>query len=300
MSPSASPPPKSFLDTSTVIKLQLGASIQRDYLFEAIPRKWYINNYVRMEFYRRVIIECIEVYFESADSRYTTLGDVFSAYAERFGRQAKIATNVMANMKADGYSLSEPKDKEVLRQKLQDFIFSLALQFREAFIDMGKDPSQCSRVPRPIRLPKEPSDRDAVLRAAALTFAQKEECRRRCTVHHLFQSQPYTGKLEAISGTTANDASLEKIRKATKTARENPSRITCASCSKMGDAIIAISLDPAWRLHSMDGVHQFLSEAINLEFKIHPSVAALMRLSSKGSVAGGEPSSTPSGTISPQ
>jgi hypothetical protein len=277
MSPSETTPAKSFLDTSTVHKLQLGPAIQRAYLAKAIPHNWYINNYVRMEFYRRVIIECVEIYFESGDPIYTSLGDVFNSYAERFGRAPKLAAAVMANMETDGYSLSSPADKEALRQKLQDFAFTMALQISETFRNMGKDPTRCSRVPHPIRLPRNASQREAVLRSAALTFTMDHECRKRCTVQHLFESQPYKGKLHAIRATATNDGNLERIRKAIDTAYKDPSAITCRSCGKMGDAIIASSLDATWKLHSMDGAHRLISEAINLEFEIHPSLAALKR-----------------------
>jgi hypothetical protein len=37
------------------------------------------------------------------------------------------------------------------------------------------------------------------------------------------------------------------------------------------------SLDPAWKLHSMDGVHAHISEAIKLDSQIHPSFAALKK-----------------------
>src|SRR6266446_725033 len=123
MSPIQSAPVKSFLDTSVVYKLQVGTSAHKAHLSTAVPKSWYVNNYVQMEFYRALLIECVQVYFEGADAIYITFGDVFNGYAERFGRQPKIAVNVLTNMQTDGYSLSEPKDKEVLRQRLQDFVF---------------------------------------------------------------------------------------------------------------------------------------------------------------------------------
>jgi hypothetical protein len=277
MSPIQSAPVKSFLDTSVVYKLQVGTSAHKAHLSIAVPKNWYVNNYVQMEFYRALLIECVQVYFEGADTIYITFGDVFNGYAERFGRQPKIAVNVLTNMQTDGYSLSEPKDKEVLRQRLQDFVFIMAQQFRDWFTDMGKDPSRCSRVPHPIRIPKDPSDRDAVLRKVAITFGQTVECRNRCSIDHLFASAVYKPKLDAIASTTVDDKALEKIRTAIQKAQKDPNGITCNSCGRMGDAIIATSLDPAWKLHSMDGVHAHISKAISLDSEIHPSFAALKK-----------------------
>ena len=56
---------------------------------QGIPQKWYVNNYVQMEFYRAFLMECIEVYFESADPSYRTFGEVFNVYAEGFREATK-------------------------------------------------------------------------------------------------------------------------------------------------------------------------------------------------------------------
>jgi hypothetical protein len=268
---------KAFLDTSVVYKLQVGTSAQQAHLSAAIPNTRYVNNYVQMEFYRALLIECVQVYFEGAHEIYVTFGDVFKGYAERFGRQPKIAVNILTSMQTDGYSLAAPNDKEVLRQRLQDFVFIMAQQFRDRFTDNGKDPSKCARVPHPIRIPKDPTERDTVLRRIALTFGQTAECRKRCTIDHMFKSSTYKQKLEAIASTTVDDKALDKIRHAILRAQKDPSSITCSLCGKMGDAIIAASLDPAWKLHSMDGVHAHISKAITLDSEIHPSFAALKR-----------------------
>src|SRR5690349_22949940 len=174
MSPPPAHTPKSFVDTSAVYKLQVGITAHREYLLSAIPKNWYVNNYVRMEFYRALLVQCVEIYFESADPIYVTFGDVFNAYAERYGRQPKIAVNVLTTMQSDGFLLSNPNDKEILRQKLQDFVFTMAQQFRDLFVDMGKDPSNCARVPHPLKIPRDASERDAVLRATAISFNRKD------------------------------------------------------------------------------------------------------------------------------
>jgi hypothetical protein len=286
--PNDKPTTNSFLDTSVAYKLQTGTSAHREYLLGRIPRNWYINNYVRMEYYRTCLIEWIYLYFESADARYRTFGDAFKSYAEGFGRQSKTAVNVVCTMELDGYSFINPAEKEVCRQKLQDFVFEMAFQFQEIFTDMGKDPTRCARVPHPIRLPDEPADRDEVLRRVAWAFDQEKECRSRCSIHNLFEARTYKDKMEAIASASARgkaEEALDRIRAAIAEADAKPSGITCQSCSKMGDAVIATLLDSAWKLHSLDTVHGPISEAIGLEFEIHPSDAAL-RKASKSAAAG--------------
>jgi hypothetical protein len=271
------PSHKSFLDTSVVFKLQVGDTAHKEHLSNAIPQKWYVNNYVEMEFYRAFLMQCIEVYFESADPSYVTFGDVFKVYAEGFGRQAKVVASVLTSMESDGYSLTNPNDKEFLRQRLQDFIFFMAQQFRTNFTDMGADPSKCARVPHPIKLPKDPSERDAVLRKAFLTFDDKKACRKGCSIESLFMSEKYKNKLEVVAATTVDSDALEKIRKAIRKAQGNPSAITCTACSKMGDVVAVASLDSAWKFHSMDSVHEHICESITMTFAIHQSSKAVVK-----------------------
>jgi hypothetical protein len=137
--------PKSFLDTSVVNKLQLGTSQIREYLSSAIPQKWYINNYVRMEYFRHSLIVWINLYFESAEAKHKTFGDAWKLYSEGFGREAKVAVSALTTMEADGFSFTKEEDKPFCRSKLQDFIYSMALQFGEMFTDMGGDPTHCAR-----------------------------------------------------------------------------------------------------------------------------------------------------------
>lgn len=161
--------------------------------------------------------------------------------------------------------------------KLQDLVFEMALQFQEEFTDMGKDPTKCARVPEPIGLP-EPLDRDSTLRRVLFVFSAHKDCRSRCSIHHLFEREPYKKKLDAISAVPAQGKvkdSLERIGEAIATAQTEPGGITCSSCGRMGDAVIASLLDADWKLHSMDSVHGPISEAVGLEYQIHPSLAAL-------------------------
>ena len=60
-------------------------------------------------------------------------------------------------------------------------------------------------------------------------------------------------------------------------ATKDPAAITCQMCSKMGDAVIASALNPAWKLHSIDTVHAPIAEALKLEYQIHPGEKALAR-----------------------
>jgi hypothetical protein len=89
----------------------------------------------------------------------------------------------------------------------------------------AKDPTKCSRVPHPIKLPKDVTERDAVLRRAALVFANEDECRKGCTIQNVFESDKYKDKIATVASSNVEDKALEKIRVAIKKAQEKPSGI---------------------------------------------------------------------------
>jgi len=269
---------KSFLDTSVVCKLHVGTSLQQEHLSNAIPKDWYVDSYIKMEFYRACLMQWIYLYFESGESIHNTFGDAMKYYSQRFSREAKATVNAIGSLEFHGFSMTRPEHKEGCRQRLLDFIFEIAIQFRETFKDTGNNPTRCARVPSLIKLPERASERDGILQAVRSTFDNVKECRSKCQIENLFDRESYKTKLDAVSKTTKKTEPLEKIREAITTAQADPSRITCRLCAKMGDAIIASILDPAWKLHSLDSAHETISEAIGLEYQIHPSDAALRNM----------------------
>jgi hypothetical protein len=273
-------PTRSFADTTVVLKLEVGTSLHYDHLTEAIPAPRYINNYVRMEFYRTCIMHWIYLYVDSEHSFYKTFGDACKTFSEGFGREAKAAVSALATINSEGYSFASPGDKEACRQKLQDQIFFLALQFRDDFIDNGDDPTKCARIPVPIKFTNEPADRESLLREAARTFRKEAEARARCKIDRLFTTESYRKKWEAISQISPSGRSksaVVKIQSGITEAKSAPEAISCKLCSQMGDAVIACTLGPGWKLHSIDLAHEPISDALGLECQIHPSDRALVK-----------------------
>jgi hypothetical protein len=282
---------KSFADTSIAVKFEVGTSLHYEYLTDAIPVPRYINNYVRMEFYRTCLVQWIYLYFESAHSFYKTFGDAFKTFAEGFGRESKITTSALATIESDGFSFARSDEKDACRQKLQDHIFFLASQFREDFTDNGQDPTRCARISDQIKFPNESADRDSLLQQVAQTFRKEPEARARCRIDHLFRVGAYRSRLEAVSKITPAGRAkkaLVKIQECIATAGAAPEAITCKLCSQMGDAVIACTLPIEWKLHSLDRVHEPISTALGLEYQIHPSDRALVKEAVKAEVAEAE------------
>jgi hypothetical protein len=287
------PPPstsisKSFVDTTIVRKSQLGTSRIQEYLSKAIARKWYINNYIRMEYFRQTIIVWINLYFESADALHKTFGDACKFYSEGFGREPNNAVSLLATIEVEGLSFAKEEDKVFCRSRLQDFIYNMALQFEEMFTDMGGDPSHCARVRHALKVPDDATERDGQLLKVARIFQNEQECRSLCSISGLFTLATHAPKFAAIKAATAKGKTgknLKSIQEAIDEATKDPDAITCRTCSKMGDAVIASALDRAWKLHSIDKVHAPIADALKLEYEIHPGEKALSKLTTSPAAA---------------
>jgi len=271
---------KSFLDTSIVYKTQLGTSLMKKHLQANVPKVWYINNYVRMEFFRQNLTHWIYLYFESEDEKYETFGDAFKLYSEGFGRQAKNATAVLTTIEMDGVSFVKPEDKQFCREKLQDFIYERALEFADTFTDMGVDPTDCKRIKFKLKIPNDAKERVGQLQSFAYHFRDEVTCRSKCSISELFTRASHRAKLGAIAAATAEGETkkkLDKIQAAIEKSKKKPDKITCKRCSKMGDAIIAVALDSSWKLHSMDAVHEPIAAVLELQSQTHLSEQALAK-----------------------
>jgi hypothetical protein len=91
-------PLKSFLDTSVARTMLTGHGGHSAYLRSNIPQRHYVNNYVRMEFYKSLLLSWTQLYFESADGVHATFGDAISLFENKFAtREIK---NTMAGLRS--------------------------------------------------------------------------------------------------------------------------------------------------------------------------------------------------------
>jgi len=266
---------------SVVIKQRAGHVKHKTYLSAAVPSPHYVNNYVRMEYYRALLLHFIHLYFESSYPFHLNFGDALIFYSDRFGREVKGALTAVGNLMGDsGLRPEQTSDKEVCRQKLQDLIFELALAFECSYINMGDDPTNCARVRSSLSFP-DSTRRDTALIEFQKRFEAVEECRSRCTIDRVFKAAgKYCGQMEAVRQAAQRgprDDRLTNLSEAVHKAIEDGAKIACFSCEKMGDAIIAVSMPSTHTLHTLDTLHGPICEAISKGCQIHPSLARLTR-----------------------
>ncbi len=276
---------KSFLDTSVTFKHLTGHSVHKARLAELIPPPRYVNNYVRMEFYRALLMSWIHFYFEAVDPFHPTFADALLFYSDSFGREGKRVLTAVGNIVSDaGLDLKSSSEKESCLHKLEDLIFEVAYAFDLAYKRTGADPTRCARVPFSLRVVAGEERRDTIRRFEEI-FSNVNRCRAGCDVEKFFQGGKYAEQLRAVAGISQEKGAHPAIvRMDAPIARGNsdPSTFTCFMCGKIGDAIIAISVPSGWRLHSLDTVHEPICQILGREFQICPSAAAVKKSDSDG------------------
>lgn len=268
---------KSFLDTSVTIKLRAGHSEHRAHLSRAIPQPHYVNGYVRMEFYRAVLLHWIHLYFESEHGFHRTFSDALTFCSDSFGRGPKAYLSAIAAVIQNaGFAIDSPSEKEVCRRKLEDIIFSMARAFESAYRDIG-DPTQCARVRSPLRV-SSVDPRSKTLIEFATTFADVKESRSRCSIEKFFERGKYSPQMRTVEQGLRNGSAsdlLERMDGVLRKGNDDPASVTCSMCEKVGDAIIAITVPLGWKLHSLDTAHELICKALEKPAQIHPSAARL-------------------------
>lgn len=282
---------RSFLDTSVIRKLQGAHQGYRTSLASQITPPRYINKYVLMESYKSLLLHWIHLYSESRDSTHRTFGDAVAFLCNTFSIR-KLKANleaVMSLCSEHGFSPNDERDKEVCRQKLADLIFAKAIDFDQLYVDVGIEPTNCARINTRPQL-SDLKSRDEVLFQFERHFNDVRTCRSRCSVDNLFKTK-YAQQMRKIAMIPRQGPSgklAEQISQVIQRHNGDPRSITCHSCGKMGDAIIAVSMPKGWTLHSCDHVHRPLCTAIGKEFRIHPSIAQYKKQqgSDRGQTAG--------------
>jgi hypothetical protein len=271
---------KSFLDTSVTIKQLTGHSKHKAYLSSAVPQPRYVNNYVRMEFYRALLIFWVHLYFEAIHPFHRSFSDALAFCSDSFGRGPKSYLNAIANILArEGLAAGSPVEKELCLRKLEDVIFAVAFEFERAYEKTGEDPTECARTRSPLRLSRV-QDRRSTLIEFEETFSDTDGCRRRCAIGKFFQGGKYAGPLLTVAQVAKDDGAhpaLKKMGAPIQKGNEDTATVTCSACGRMGDAIIAISMPEGWKLHSLDTVHEPICQVLGKEFQLHPSIARLKK-----------------------
>lgn len=285
---------KDFLDTSVVIPLFFGTfAAKREYRLSLADRK-YVSKYVSMEFHAACLRQLVEVYFLLDMPHIATVSDGMKYAAQHYrARQLKMdlyASVILAELaSARGFRTDDPQDKDQLLEAFGDYIVRLAWLFHRCFKNTGTDSARCARAA--VLLRPEFGDPGTALKEFAAAFDRKCEFRSKCDIDRFFLAgqkhraavENLCSKGQVYEGKSEHEG-FNKIRERLQgTLDKGKGPASCAQCSYLGDAIIALDVPDDMRIAHLDHSFNALCKILGKKHIHLPSVVrATKNASGKG------------------
>lgn len=278
---------KHFLDTSVLRPILLGTAKYRDYFKTQFrDESLYVSAYVKMEFARSFIVNCIDFYFTLDMPDIKSYNDAANYWANKFKQsELKAIIQLFGNMLANKpYDRAREKDKQSILRDIGFYIKRLELKLRRSFADIGKDGTKCFRATRLniFRLSKRDIEK---LRQFQKEFLDEKTCRKNCSVH-VFLLNKYketvaiyesNAKMIQHPGHKENIGFVKIVAKLGMIREIGPDSCSCHMCKKIGDAIIALDGPREMVIECTDHSFDHLCRPIGQPFKKHPSEISLFQ-----------------------
>jgi hypothetical protein len=211
-----------------------------------------------MEVRRGYVCHLIDFYSLLSMDHVHSLSEAMTLWTHSFsGRGVKAVLGLVAQL-ISGHRLdpSTQRDKTRVQVAIRSYIRSIEAKMRGQFKDTGQDRTRCRRARVALR-----SFDDISLRAFRKQFGDTDACRRGCAIDS-FLTGTYPVEVETFirqaEGMTGRESlGFRKVAGELKRLSEKGAQVcTCASCSKIGDAVIALDaprhMDLAHTDHSFD------------------------------------------------
>ena len=259
---------KHFLDTSVLRPILTSPPKVKEYYDSVLKGEKYTCEYVRMEFLRGYIKSSINFYFLLAMPQYTSFSDVLNIWSNKFQiREHKNIEVMIANLFEFNECLNN-RDKSL--RVLADYIRRLIGKLHHSLKKIGNDSTYCTK--GELKLEFNPVELDESLRSF-VNILQDNKQYKNCKINE-FIKQKHKDDIKRIIeiadkiNELGNKKGFDKIVESLKSLSEK--EITCAYCSKLGDAIIALLSDVNWSLEHTDYSFNYLCEILNKKHSIHP------------------------------
>lgn len=265
---------KHFLDTSVLRPILTSPQKVKEYYKTALPGEKYVCDYVKMEFLRGYICSCISFYFLLAMPQYANFGEALHVWSNRFQiRDHKNIENMIVNLLTVKNCLD---DKRRSLRALADYIRRLIGKLNNQFRKIGNDSTYCSK--SKFKLTFEPESMNDHFKEFQDQLKDNEQYKQ-CKINHFIKTvhksdiEIIIKKAEKASG-TAKKKGFDKIVQNLKDLSEKD--ITCAYCSKLGDAVIALLADEKMRLEHTDNSFEYLCPILKKKHQRHPIDTKIM------------------------
>lgn len=271
-----------FLDTSIARTALISTTGYREYLASEFgDSRLYVNDYVRMEFLRGLVVVLIDFYFSLRVPTVPSFDDAIKLWNERFEiRAIKSVSTLISELVATHRIESGPEGKTKVLAAIADYIFRLLCTFESRFFDTGQDPSRCPR--GKIVLGGDGDITADVLFEFKESFGEVDRHRKACNVYGMLLKD-YVQQVAKFNGSHEMKAAKEKdsikrasvvLEKATET---NGDSITCKQCGRLGDLIISLGAPGVMRIETSDKGQATICNSLQRPYKLHPSQSAVAK-----------------------
>lgn len=264
---------KHFLDTTVLRALLTSEKKVKDYYTSCLTGQKYICKYIRMEYFRGFIANCIQFYFLLTMPSVGTLAEAISIWSNKFGsRKPKNILTMISNLLNQG---GIKNSKQRMEKRLADYIRRLISKTYSNFSSIGNDATHC--IKGRIKMAFNPKDIDTSFHGF-LDAVSDKEAHLKCKVEK-FLKQTHVSELSKL--VEKKDIKLEakkdgfnKLVERIPTIQET--KITCAYCSKLGDLIIALIYSKEWQLEHTDYSFDYICEILKKRHFRHSNDTKLL------------------------
>lgn len=269
---------KSFLDTSVLRPLLTSSKRVKKYYQETLHDGRYYSAYIRMEFLRGYISGCIDFYFLLSMPHYETFSEALLVWSNNFQIRSHKNMEIMLANIISYRKLSD--DKEGSKRAIADYIRRLVGKLHLLCKDVGQDSTYCPK--GILRIDFDPEKIEESLRKFQLEI-KDNSAYLNCRVNYFVKNNKkdifdkIANSHDQMKENDRRRKGFEKIACKIKEIKTDKD-ITCAYCSKIGDAIIAalsLSLSDCTLEHT-DYAFDYLCPIVGQEHRLHPNEVKIL------------------------
>ena len=256
---------KHFLDTSVLRPVLTSPLKVKEYYRESLSGDIYICDYIKMEFLRGYIKNCIDFYLILNMPQYSSFSDALAMWSQKFQiREQKNIITMMSNLLEHNDCIN---DKEKTAIILADYIRRLIGKLNYCFKNIGIDNTKCNKAS--IKLKYDPKNTQDSFRNYLDDFKKSE-----CNVNNFIFKNHKKSISKLINTVIKNEyGNRDGFDKIIKILNEMPDdkTITCAKCSKIGDMIISLLPPGDFQLEHTDNSFNYFCKVLNKQHRQHPN-----------------------------
>lgn len=264
-------PKRFFLETSTIRSRLIGHSSIRSSLTEKLRNQTKLTSeFVRMEFNRSLICNLIEFYFNLETQ--TSIDDAIKWWNETFKPRQLKDLNYSVDKLFIG--INDSTNVKLALINLRNEIKKIITLFECLINRFIQNEMQCyfAKVKLDFQSCKGKNDIEKKLVDFYKTFKGKHVDK--CRINDYFENSK--GKITKIFTCDSKNDTFNKQKKRLNEINDGKSKLSCNTCSIIGDTIITLECPDYAILLSVDEVFKELCDNIGLKYEIIPSLRKIL------------------------